>query len=110
MVVNPALLTRMSTVMPSSSSRPGSSLREPASVMSAATTSARTWWVSPSSSASALRRSSRRATRVTPWPRRASSRAISAPMPEEDPVTSAVVFSLGVGSAIADERSEAPEP
>ncbi len=31
---------------------------------------------------------------------RASSRAISAPMPDEAPVTRAVVFSFGVGSAM----------
>ena len=63
-------------------------------------TSTRTEWARASSSASALRRSSRRATSVSPWPRRASSRAISAPMPDDAPVTIAVVFSLGVGRAM----------
>ena len=42
----------------------------------------------------------RRATRVTCWPRRASSRAISAPIPEEAPVTSAVAEVEGPGSPI----------
>ena len=64
-------------------------------------TSARMEWACASSSASAFKRSSRRATRVRPWPRRANSRAISAPMPDDAPVTIAVVFSLGVGSAMA---------
>ena len=64
-------------------------------------TSVRTWWAWASSSASALRRSSLRATNVTPWPRRASSRAISEPMPDDAPVTSAVVLSFGVGSVIS---------
>ena len=63
-------------------------------------TSARTEWVCASSSARACRRSLRRATSVRPWPRRASSRAMSAPMPDEAPVTIAVVFSLGGGSAM----------
>ena len=43
-VVNPALLTRMSTVRPRASIWPGSSPRESASVRSAAMTSARTLW------------------------------------------------------------------
>ncbi len=64
-------------------------------------TSVRTECAWANSSASAFSRSSRRATSVRPWPRRASSRAISAPMPDEAPVTIAVVFSLGVGSAMA---------
>ena len=49
---------------------PGSSPRESASVRSAAMTSARTACAWASSSASAFSRSSRRATSVSPWPRR----------------------------------------
>ena len=64
-------------------------------------TSVRTACARPSSSANARNRSSRRATRVSPWPRRASSRAISAPMPDEAPVTIAVVLSLGAGIAMS---------
>ena len=41
----------------------------------------------------------RLATRVTPWPREASSRAIAAPIPDEAPVINAVLDSDGAGSA-----------
>ena len=72
---------------PSASMLPGAAPRESASVRSAAMTSARTPCARASSSANAVSLSSRRATSVTPWPSDASCRAISAPMPEEAPVT-----------------------
>ena len=39
-----------------------------------------------------------------PWPRRARSRAISAPMPEEAPVTTAVRSGAGAGRAMPGEH------
>jgi hypothetical protein len=62
--------------------------------------SVRTSYSPASSSASSRRRSSRRAASVTPWPRRARPRAISAPIPDEAPVTRQVEFGSGSGSAI----------
>jgi N-acyl-D-amino-acid deacylase len=56
---------------------------------------------SPSSAARSRSLSSRRATSVTPWPRSASSRAMSAPMPDEAPVTTAMVDGEGDGNGIA---------
>ena len=100
MVVNPALLTSTSTMSPRDSSFSGRAPRASASVRSAATASARTLWTSQSSSARARRRSSRRATSVTPKPRAASCRAISAPIPDDAPVTRHVAFGLGAGSDI----------
>src|SRR3954451_7687634 len=75
-------------------------VRASGSAPSPATTSMRTPSDS-SSSASVLRRSSRRATRVTPWPRFTSSRAMSLPMAEEAPVTRQVEAGHGGGSAMA---------
>ena len=51
--------------------------------------------------ASARKRSVRRATTVTPSPRAASCRAISAPIPEEAPVTRQVLSCAGAGSAMS---------
>ena len=43
----------------------------------------------------------RRATSVTPWPRATSSRAMSAPIPDEAPVTTAVEVGDGLGKGMA---------
>src|SRR5207248_5647176 len=67
----------------------------------AAMTSVRTPKSPLNSSASSLSCASRRATNVTPWPRRASWRASPTPMPEDAPVTSAVESGSGGGRATA---------
>ena len=67
---------------------------------SQATTSARTPCRSDSSDASSLSRFLRRAVRVTPRPRLASSRAIATPIPEDAPVTRQVDDSLAGGRAM----------
>ena len=98
MVPMPALFTRMSTVKPRSAISSKRLARASESATSQAITSTRT--VLPSSAASSRSRSSRRATSVTPWPRAASSRAMSAPMPDDAPVTTAVVVGEGDGSGM----------
>ena len=100
----PALLTRTETFRPRARISATSRSRAAWSDRSHAITSVRTCRFDSISSASAVRRSSRRATSVTPWPRSASSFAISAPMPEEAPVTSAVELSDGPGSATCGEH------
>src|SRR4051795_9196995 len=95
-VPKPALLTSTETCVPRASSASANPLRAAGSVTSQACTSA----PSPSSAASSRRRSSRRATSVTRWPRCASSRATSAPMPDEAPVTTQVESGDGGGKAI----------
>src|SRR5215210_7318789 len=96
----PALFTRTSTRRPRWAISSANRSRSRSSAKSAAITSARTPWRSDSSEASPSRRCSRRATIVTPCPRRARPRANSAPMPDDAPVTSAVELWPGSGSAM----------
>src|SRR3954451_6595381 len=95
-----ALFTRISTLRARASTASRSRSRSRSETRSTATTSTRTPCRSRRSSASRLSRSSRRATSVTPWPRCASPRASSAPIPAEAPVTRAVEPGSGGGSAI----------
>ena len=64
-------------------------------------TSARTWCACASSSASVLSRSSRRGHQGHAVTTPGKGPGYPLPMPDEAPVTIAVVFSLGVGSAMA---------
>src|SRR5581483_11522578 len=100
-VLNPALLTSTSTVRPRLPTSFANASRDVSSVRSAATTSARTPCAFATSSARARSRSSRRATSVTPRPRPASWRAMSAPMPDDAPVTTHVPSGEGGGRAMA---------
>src|SRR4051794_35301435 len=98
-----------STRSPSRSTSAARRSRAAGSVTSQATTSARTPCFDDSSPASERSFSSLRATRVTPWPRPASSRANASPIPEDAPVISAVNPSSGVGSAMARHARDMPD-
>ena len=90
----PASLTSRSTTCPRAATSAGIRSRSDASVRSTAIHSTRTPCSPPISAAMSRRRSARRATRVSAWPRRASSPASATPMPDDAPVTSAVVAVL----------------
>ncbi len=75
--------------------------RDASSVKSAAITSALIPCFDANSSASTRSFASRRATNVTPRPLAASNAAISAPIPEDAPVTRQVRAGFGAGSAMA---------
>src|SRR4051812_12463678 len=99
----PALFTSTSTAGPRSAIAAIRLARLSASVTSQAIASARTPW-SASSAASVLRRSSRRALTITPCPRRASSRAMSDPIPDDAPVTRQGEPGSGGGRATGARR------
>ena len=96
--------TSTSIVRPRSATASSTATRLSGAARSAVTTSVRTPCAVASSSASVRSSASLRATSVRPWPRRASSRASSTPMPEEAPVTRAVRSGAGAGRAIAPKR------
>src|SRR5215469_2998220 len=87
----PALLTSTSTASPASRIRRCSAAAASRAPRSAAMTCTSTCVFDSISALRARSLSSRRATRIRWQPRRASSRANSAPRPEEAPVTSAVL-------------------
>src|SRR5690349_637981 len=101
----PALLTRTSTILSRLRISSSSCSRWEGSPTSQAITSAEIP-CSPSRSAASVRsRSSRRATRASEWPREASSRAMAAPIPEEAPVTIAMLLTEGCGRPIGIRRT-----
>ena len=93
----PALLQSTETLCPRRAISPARRSRSPASARSQTSGVADTP-VPDSSRARASSRSRRRATRTTSCPRRASDRAISAPIPEEAPVITATASGSGGGS------------
>src|SRR3712207_1080644 len=97
----PALLTRRAPAHSPASIRESRRVRARGLLRSVGRTSA----PGSSSAAMASRASRRRATSVVWWPRAASSRAIASPMPDEAPVTTTVVASLGAGSGMSPCRA-----
>src|ERR1700744_1788834 len=103
-VAKPALLISTDTCSPTDSIRPGSRCRDVALDRSQPSPTARTPNSSVSSAASSSSNGLRRATSTSESPRRASSRAISAPIPPDAPVTSAAVSGVGSGRLIPVAR------
>src|SRR6201996_3754669 len=109
-VAKPALLTSTEISSSSASMRAGSRLREASLVRSQPTPTARTPNCAVSWAASSSSLGLRRATSTSECPRRASSRAIAAPIPAEAPVTSAALPGVGSGRLIGLRRSVPATP